>query len=369
MNAENEELWSDPEETDHGSMVSMAVPESLHNASVLSDEAESEDGGSEDSVLSYNFERDGERFFVQEEGRRYNKLNRLYPLPADGEEWQRLSDLHEVLKLCVGGLYQAPITVDRLLAHAEGEEKHILDCGCGGGEWMIEMARKFPHAKVVGVDLAPGLIWEMMPPNCRVEFDDINKPLRHFRGKFDVVHARSCFLGVDNYEQFLDRMVQCLKPGGIVLVVESPLRLTVPEDLAINGGNLEAQVIQMFQWAEDAIEGNGSDVRAIDNLQGLVEEHPLLENKESFVATVPVGRWGGEHIGGLMQENFVKLVHALGPVLLRAGYPAPMVDQWMASVEGALRSPWARFTSRWTYCCASRVLDAEADEDDGEEGE
>ncbi|KAF8335048.1 S-adenosyl-L-methionine-dependent methyltransferase [Cantharellus anzutake] len=226
---------------------------------------------------------------------------------------------------------------------------------------MIEMARKFPHAEVVGIDLAPGLIWELMPPNCRVEFDDVNQPLTHFDGSFDVVHARSCSLGINDYEQFLDRMVQWLKPGGILLLVESPLRLA---NLAINGEDPEGQFMELFEWVEDVIEGNGSDVRAIDDLQRFVEEHPLLENKESFIMTIPVGQWGGEDVGLLMQENFTKLVHALRPVLLRAGSPPPMVDQWVTSVEEALRSPPARFVSRWAYCCATRVMGPNMAEED-----
>lgn len=35
-----------------------------------------------------------------------------------------------------------------------------------------------------------------MPPNCRIEVDDINLGLEHFYNKFDIVHARLISSGV-----------------------------------------------------------------------------------------------------------------------------------------------------------------------------
>ncbi|KAF8328397.1 uncharacterized protein EI90DRAFT_3065096 [Cantharellus anzutake] len=240
------------------------------------------------SVHPYDSEADEERFFVVRNGRRYNSTSELYPLPADEEEWDRLADLHKIHKICLGGLYQASTAVDNLLADEEGEEKSILDCGT-------------------------------------FEFYDVNQPLDHYYGKFDVVHARSCFLGITNYLHFVDQMAQCLKPGGILLIVESPLQLTVPQSLV-----------------ENTIQGNGSDIRAIDNLRGLMEWHPQLEIEESFVINIPVGSWAmaetqylgeaSEFIGGLMQENVVRLAQALRIVLLQAGHHPQWVDEWLRSI-------------------------------------
>ncbi|KAF8335495.1 S-adenosyl-L-methionine-dependent methyltransferase [Cantharellus anzutake] len=373
---DGEEFRSDPETNRNhgGSMISMIISESHHNT-VPSDGMEPEEER-ECSVQSYTSERDWEMFFVEENGREFNRLNRVYPLPADVEEWGRLADLHTVLKLCLGSLYQAATIVDHVLAAKEGEKKRILDCGCGGGEWAIEMAKKFPHAEVIGVDLAPGPIRDLIPDNCRFEFEDLNEELSHFYGKFDVVHARSCFLGINNYRCFLDRLVRFLKPGGILLLAESPLWLAVPEPgLATDGENLEGQLMQMFRWVEDILQRNGSDIRGINNLRTLVEEHPQLENEEFLVMTVPVGPWmtgRDEYIGGLMRENVMKLAHALGPALLKAGHSLPTINGWIESVEGVLLSPSAKFVSNWIYCSATCVLNAEAgatteDEEEGEE--
>ncbi|KAF8306274.1 S-adenosyl-L-methionine-dependent methyltransferase [Cantharellus anzutake] len=385
---EDEELWGDPGPSDHrGSMVSMVHPKTTNNTSVHHDEADSEDGGSEGSVHPYESETDEARFFIVRDGRRYNDTSQLYPLPAGEEEWDRLADLHKIHKICLGSLYQASTTVENLLADEEGEEKRILDCGCGGGEWVIEMGLKFPHAKVVGVDLAPGSIRDQMPTNCRFEFDDVNKPLNHLYGKFDVVHAKSCFLGIANYQHFLNEMAQCLKPGGIVLIVESPLRLMVPAMASANSVFVGNWLARMFEVVENSIQGNGLDTIAIDSLQTLMEGHPQLENEESFVVNIPVGPWtmaetqylgeASEFIGGLMQENVVRLVQALRNVLLQAGHHPRLADEWLTSVTQAITSPSARLISTWKYFCATRVADmdvhldagAEEGEEEGEEDE
>jgi len=76
-----------------------------------------------------------------------------------------------------------------------GEQKAVLDLGCGSGSWMTDIACEFPHCNVVGVDLIPVQDGAMLP-NCRSEVDDINLGLEHFYGDFNVVHASYIRTGV-----------------------------------------------------------------------------------------------------------------------------------------------------------------------------
>lgn len=82
-------------------------------------------------------------------------LLKHYMLPADATEHSRLDLQHELLKKKRGGLFYAPQAVKRALAPRDGSQPSILDVGSGSGSWVIEMARQFPHAEVVGLDLAP----------------------------------------------------------------------------------------------------------------------------------------------------------------------------------------------------------------------
>lgn len=53
------------------------------------------------------------------------------------------------------------------------------------------MAKKYSHADVLGVDLAPvPMDPSVFPPNLRFEVDDVNYGLTHFYDQFDLIHFR-----------------------------------------------------------------------------------------------------------------------------------------------------------------------------------
>lgn len=86
---------------------------------------------------------------------------------------------------------------------------------------VIEMARKYPHASVIGIDLAPPPVdTSQLPSNLRFEIDDVNHGLMHFHNQFDLVHMRSVSGGIQRFEETMKELEQCLKPGGLVIIVD-----------------------------------------------------------------------------------------------------------------------------------------------------
>jgi SAM-dependent methyltransferase len=84
------------------------------------------------------------------------------------------------------------------------------------------MAREFPHAQVLGVDLAPvPTAPEALPSNCQFEVADINLGLAHFEGQWDLVHLRMVGSGFKNFLKVLSDVEKCLKPGGLVLWLDA----------------------------------------------------------------------------------------------------------------------------------------------------
>ena len=61
----------------------------------------------------------------------------------------------------------------------------------------IQMARAYPHASIIGVDLAPcSLHADLEPDNFHFELDNVDLGLSHYFDQFDVVHARGIGVGV-----------------------------------------------------------------------------------------------------------------------------------------------------------------------------
>jgi 2-polyprenyl-3-methyl-5-hydroxy-6-metoxy-1,4-benzoquinol methylase len=85
----------------------------------------------------------------------------------------------------------------------------------------ISMARQFPHTRVTAVDITPTpLSSDQLPPNIDFEVDDIKCGLAQFAGRFDLVHMRSTASGIPDYAQAATYAAQCVRPGGLLLLVE-----------------------------------------------------------------------------------------------------------------------------------------------------
>ncbi|KAG8862609.1 hypothetical protein FRB96_001168 [Tulasnella sp. 330] len=98
------------------------------------------------------------------------RSNENYMLPADSEEQSRLDLQHAALTLFLGDLYPSPHLVEEVLRPIGGYTPGILDIGTGSGSWALAMARKYPHAEVIGLDLVPPLVaLSKIPDNCRFE--------------------------------------------------------------------------------------------------------------------------------------------------------------------------------------------------------
>jgi SAM-dependent methyltransferase len=98
--------------------------------------------------------------------------------------------------------------------HEESVSKH--------GNRTVAMAREFPHAQVLGVDLAPVPTEPgSLPNNCRFEVDDINLGMDHFVGQFDLIHVRLVGSGIKDFHKSMSDVEKCLKPGGLVLWLDA----------------------------------------------------------------------------------------------------------------------------------------------------
>jgi ubiquinone/menaquinone biosynthesis C-methylase UbiE len=97
------------------------------------------------------------------------------------------------------------------LGAIDGEVRRALDVGTGTGDGALALARRFPEAEVVGVDLAEGMLElaRRKAPQLRFERADASR-LPFPDGSFELVaHA--------NMIPFFDEVERVTAPGGWAL--------------------------------------------------------------------------------------------------------------------------------------------------------
>ena len=123
--------------------------------------------------------------------------------------------------------------ISAYLSRKECENKRILDFGCGAGASGVILARMFPDASIVGIDLDPKLI---SLAKSRAEFYGLNrltfecspsgKELPERLGTFDAVVLSAVFehLLPDERNIVLRQIWSLLNPAGILFINQTPYR-------------------------------------------------------------------------------------------------------------------------------------------------
>jgi SAM-dependent methyltransferase len=120
----------------------------------------------------------------------------------------------------------------------------VLDVGCGEGQYALEIARRYPRATVVGVDVNTVAIHTARAqsagqPNLRFATYDIREPVRPDvvpEGGFDMVVSWMVLLHLPEKAAALAHLAAVLRPGGGLLLgntADEPVRLDQPDALRI----------------------------------------------------------------------------------------------------------------------------------------
>ena len=263
-------------------------------------------------------------------GRRYIE-NTPYMLPSDDQEINRLDFQHYMLRYALRGNYAAPV----------GQPRAILDVGAGTGRWALEMAQRFPQAKVIGLDIVspPGeekahAGREGRPGNYTFVQADILSGLPFPDASFDFVHQRLVFLAVPTarFQGVVNELARVTRPGGWVELVE--------------GGGLS-------QSSGDAVQtwlrwmGAASAQRGIDSRQGSQIGQFLVAAKLQHVHTreflLPAGQHGGR-LGTMLATNFYAIIEAFRAPIVTTGVAT---EQAYEEIAQAVRKDVAEGRCFW----------------------
>ncbi len=99
----------------------------------------------------------------------------------------------------------------------------IVDLGSGPGLFLRDLARRYPAARLVGVECAPYMLAAMgeLPSHCEVVNEDLHDPhLSLEDGSVDAAVASVVLHEMSQPLRTLQEMHRCLKPGGRLYILD-----------------------------------------------------------------------------------------------------------------------------------------------------
>ncbi|KAJ7137906.1 S-adenosyl-L-methionine-dependent methyltransferase [Mycena epipterygia] len=232
----------------------------------------------------------------------------------------------------------------------------IMDVGCGSGIWAIEMAEKYPNARVVGVDLAANVNLAH-PKNFEFVRMDLTVGLPPVDGGYDIIHAR-CLTGhLKDPAAFVRSAYEFLKPGGLIILGE------VYKAADANKQQL-TPLFPNVQYSTEALK-TGSWLAGWHTLyfkrfyfyannhtvESLLATHGGFSPVQQNRYFAPVG-WPGDdnadrgELGQMSQKTALAFIQASKSAILASGeYSAAEVAGWADSIEQEARTkyiylPW-----------------------------
>jgi ubiquinone/menaquinone biosynthesis C-methylase UbiE len=207
--------------------------------------------------------------------------------------------------------------------------KHVLDIGCGTGDWLIEAAKAYPTmTKMYGIDITGELLdyaraqAEKRGVQTRSEAGGVDAGLRlefvvmdalrglelpsHF---FDLVNIRfaESWIRTSDWPKLLQEMQRVSKPGGVIRLTEA----SVIQTTSSGYDRLNRLLIQAFYGAEHyfAPEQTGMTTHLAEVLQqhGVLHVQTRIHNFESRGNT-PAGQEFAEdmRLGYRTVKPFIK---------------------------------------------------------------
>ncbi|KAF9116640.1 hypothetical protein BGX27_000559 [Mortierella sp. AM989] len=237
-------------------------------------------------------------------GREYYPDKTLpYLLPCDEQEGERLLLQHYVIRYAFGSNIIAPI--DTSIAGK------VLDCGCGPGTWVMEMATEFEDLDFYGFDVSPMYPSAIHPKNAHFSMGNILDPEIPFvSDSFLLVHQRNMLLGLtqDAWPGVVQDLFRCVIPGG-----QGWLQLSEVDPIWSRPGPASRSFLKMLN---ETAQNRNVDVLLPQRLDQVLMDVGC-GNVKMMMVEIPIGPWGGK-IGILWRDVLKAEMEALKPVVLQA---------------------------------------------------
>ncbi len=101
---------------------------------------------------------------------------------------------------------------------------HIMEVGCGTGKNILQLQQQIPDAKILGIDLSKEMLniaEEKIPVNDNVTLCNARYGSHQQNDSFDLILlSYSLTMMGEQYEIIFDELINDLKPGGYIAVVD-----------------------------------------------------------------------------------------------------------------------------------------------------
>jgi len=229
--------------------------------------------------------------------------------------------------------------------------QHVLDIGCGTGNWIIEAAQTYPTMSLVGIDISPRMIEyaqkiaSTQSISSRVKFQvmDALNALEFPAETFDLVNIRlgSSFMRTWDWPRLITEMLRVTRPGGTIRIMES----------GVISDNRRGEHIHLHKMFIHSLFQAGHLFE--DESTGLIQRLPelLKQNGGQNVQTkdYELVYQAGTEAGEIYYENFMHLFHMLRPFLEKWGSAPEEYDALYREALSEIRHP--KFCAQWHFLC------------------
>jgi len=196
----------------------------------------------------------------------------------------------------------------------------VIDAGCGGGTWVLEMANTYPNSRFTGIDVSAAWPTEIRPPNSDFIVSNIIHELPLEENSIDFAYMRFLGLGIPNsqFPVVLANIFKVLKPGGWIELVDFNGEETYKGEGEVGLTYWNALLAYLAT--------RGFDDGVVKKLDLKLQDVGFV-NIDGMTIRIPVGSWGGK-IGMVFQEDVEGAYAGLKPVLQeRLGFSSEEYDE------------------------------------------
>lgn len=110
-------------------------------------------------------------------------------------------------------------SIDLVSRIKKQEVKLIIDIGCGSGMSTLQLATRWPKARLVGIDYSESMLKKARQLSIQAEWlrKDCNKKLSEFSGT-DIIFSNASLQWLDHHETVIKDWFELLNEGGVTAV-------------------------------------------------------------------------------------------------------------------------------------------------------